>query len=183
MDEVINTIMLNDWKLPCDGNFKGQYRGDLKEKQYLEVTCYLFILRAMYELTHKDSWFGLYQKALFEYPNGSKKIRVEICASGYLTDTTLFRNLNKRQLWIYVKNQATLIKLASMEDNETIREFYSRGIVKNINNAIEVIEDYKNFDNKPLLRKKTQKDLVWNNHNGKLRFQQFHDWNHHPPKQ
>ena len=147
IEEVINALMLNDWRLPCDGIFKGQYRDNLKGKRYLEVTCYLYVLRAMYNITYEDIWLKRYQEALFEEPVGSDKTRAEICAAGYRIDTTLFRFLDKEQLWIYVKNQATLAQLADMEKDKSIKKYYLTGLAENVNNALEVIDDYKKFDN------------------------------------
>jgi hypothetical protein len=156
MEEVADALDMNDWKLPCDGIFKGQYRDDLKDKRFLEVPSYLFIIRAMYEITKKDIWNERYKTALFEYPRGSieqpsasDKTRLEICASGYRIDSLIFtgRNIDKSQQWIYVKNQASLAQLVLLEKDKTIRAFYQTGLTKNAKNALGIIEDYKRFDN------------------------------------
>lgn len=152
IEEVVNAIRLNDWKFPCDGSFKGQYRDGLKEKRFLEVTCYLFVLKAMHEITHEDVWLKSYQEALFEKPSGSDKTRAEICSSGYLIDSDVLfysglKNINKGLLWIYVKNQASLFQLAELENDETVKAYYKKGLVQNGINAIEAIMQYKEFDN------------------------------------
>ncbi len=156
--EVTSALYTLDWKLPCDGHFKGEFRGDLKSKNYLEVTSYLFTLRMMYQLTQDKLWLERYRNALYEIPRGSveqpeiaNKTRLEICASGYRVDSLIFkavgRNLDNSALWIYVKNQATLAYLFKMENDEKIKKAYSTGIKLNASNALSVIGEYKYFDN------------------------------------
>ncbi len=153
--EVTSALASFDWNLPCDGHFKGEFRGDLKSKNYLEVTAYLFILRMMHQITQDNLWFEQYRTALYEHPRGSveqpslsDKTRIEICAAGYRIDSAIFKgNIDKSALWIYVKNQATLVYLIAMEDDETIKANYRVGVVQNAKNASEAIGDYKKFDN------------------------------------
>lgn len=156
MREVTSALLTLDWKLPCDGHFKGEFRGDLKSKNYLEVTTYLFVLRMMYQLFKEPVWLEQYRTALFEHPRGSveqpsasHKTRIEICAAGYRIDSVIFkgRNIDKSALWIYVKNQATLFHIIAMEDDETIKANYRTGLIKNAQNAFEAIGEYKKFDN------------------------------------
>ena len=156
--EVTSALYTLDWKLPCDGHFKGEFRGDLKSKNYLEVTCYLFTLRMMHQLTQDKIWLERYRTALYEKPRGSveqpevaNKTRIEICASGYRVDSAIFsvcnRNIDKSALWIYVKNQATLAFLVKMENDEKIKTAYHTGIEQNASNAMSAIGEYVNFDN------------------------------------
>ncbi|NEW80933.1 MAG: hypothetical protein GZ094_00985 [Mariniphaga sp.] len=153
--EVTSALNALDWKLPCDGCFKSEFRGDLKSNNYLEVTSYLFLLRMMYQLFQDPIWLERYQTALFEYPRGSvekpselNKTRIDICAAGIRIDSVIFQNKHfDSQLWIYVKNQATIVYLAAMENDEKIKASYRIGIEQNVTNALEVIEAYKTFNN------------------------------------
>lgn len=156
LQEVTSALKLLDWKLPCDGHFKGDFRGDLKSNNYLEVTTYLFVLRMMYKLFQEPVWLEEYKTALYELPrksveqvSDSDKIRIDICAAGYRIDTLIFKqfNMDKRVLWIYVKNQATLYYLKAMENDETIRAKYQTGLVQNAQNAMDGIYEYEKFDN------------------------------------
>jgi len=148
IEEVVHAIMENDWKLPCDGAFKGEFREDLKENRFLEVTCYLIILRAMFDITGENVWKDRYREALFEHPPRTNKSRAEICAAGYRIDTTLFRkNLDKQQLWIYIKNQASLEQLLLLEKDNEIKKYYREGLAKNVNFAMDAIGEYAKFDN------------------------------------
>jgi hypothetical protein len=156
--EVTSALYTLDWKLPCDGHFKGEFRGDLKSKNYLEVTSYLFVLRMMHQLTLDNLWIELYRTALFEHPresvelpSASEKTRIEICAAGYRIDSVIFtgrgRSIDKSALWIYVKNQATLAYLVAMENDQKIKAAYRIGLELNASNAMSVIGEYENFDN------------------------------------
>ncbi len=155
LTEVTNALVELDWKLPCDGHFRGEFRGDLKSKNYLEVTAFLFVLRMMFQLTQDRSWLERYQTALFEKPRGSveqpslsDKTRIEICSAGYRIDSVIFNgNMDKSAQWIYVKNQMALVNLIELENDETIKENYRAGVIRNAQYAFEAIGDYKKFSN------------------------------------
>ena len=147
MKEVADVLEKSDWKCPCGGAFKGQFRGQYEEKMYLQVPCYLFLLRAMYDVTHDNIWLERYQKALAECPNGSDNTRLELCALGYGLDREVIRGLDHGYLWIYVKCQGALAQLAVLETDKAIRARYREGLAQNAKNALEVIEKYKKFDN------------------------------------
>lgn len=147
MEEVTSSLLATDWRLPCDGAFKNEFRGNLQEKNFLEVTCYLFVLKMMHRLTKDNVWNERYKKAAVERPHGSSKTRLEICAAGYRADTLLIGRLDIEQLWIYVKNQITLVRLIFMETDEAVKKHYQTGLAQNVQHALEVIDAYKNFDN------------------------------------
>lgn len=147
MKEVAEVLEAKAWKCPCDGAFTGQTRGDFRGSLYLTVPCYLFLLRAMHEVTHDRIWLDRYHKALAERPAGSVQNRLEFCALGYGTDRKAIKGLDQRQLWIYVKCQGALAQLAMMETDESIRAHYRKGLAQNATNVLAVIEAYKEFDN------------------------------------
>ncbi len=147
MKEVAEALEANAWKCPCDGAFKGQTRGDFRGSLYLTVPCYLFLLRAMHEVTQESIWLERYHKALAECPAGTAQTRLEFSALGYGTDRQAIKELDQRQLWIYVKCQGALAQLAVMETDESIRAHYRKGLAQNAANALAVIEAYKEFDN------------------------------------
>ncbi len=153
LNVVSKALMANDWKLPCDGLFKGENRGNLKSGSYLTVSGYLFILRMMYQFTGEDLWIEQYHNALAEHAEQrsvkSANTRLETCAVGYRMDSLVFRrqDFDKSQLWIYLKNQAALAFLTEMEDDNSINKYYFAGIEKNANYAREVIDAFHEFDN------------------------------------
>lgn len=146
MIEVVNALKLNSWKLPCDGMFTGTHRDALSDERFLEVTCFLYVLRTMYELTGDKEWLDQYYYALKERPNNSDKTRAEICAVGVLGDSSLWGD-SRSYLWIYVKNQAALAGLLKMEKDESIKKYYQVGVKKSAAKGLEDIGYYTQFDN------------------------------------
>ena len=147
MREVADALEALSWKIPCDGAFKGQFRGAFKGHLFRDAARYLFMLRAMYDVTHNNVWLERYRKALAERPAKSDKTRVEICAIGYAADREAIKGIDEYGLWIYVGSQGALAELAAMEADESIRAQYLAGLAVNAKNALASIEAYKEFDN------------------------------------
>ena len=147
MAEVAGVLEASDWRCPCDGIFKGQFRGGYKGHLFRDAARYLYLLRAMHEVTGETVWLERYCKALAERPAGSDKTRLEVCAEGYAADRPAIANIDANQLWIYVGCQGSLAKLVRMETNEPIRNTYRKGLVLNGGNARKVIGMYEQFDN------------------------------------
>ncbi|MFW6326772.1 MAG: hypothetical protein ACOC2F_00510 [Bacteroidota bacterium] len=146
--EVINAVRLNDWKFPSDGMFTGRFRDNLLENRFLEVSCYLFVLKAMHEITQDKTWSNWYHMALNEKPEGSKKTRAEICSEGILYDREFWKERKSMNyLWIYVKNQASLAELFKLEENEAIKSLYAEGLNNNREFVMQSVKDYNKFDN------------------------------------
>ncbi len=148
--EVANALEATDWKCPCDGTFKGQFRGGFTGHLFRDAVRYLYMLRAMYDVTKDKVWLERYRQALVERPAKSEKTRAEICAVGYPLDREAIMNIDEFQLWIYVGSQASLEKLVAMETDETVRSQYRAGLVVNATNALNSIVAFKEFDNQDL---------------------------------
>ena len=147
MREVAEALEAADWKCPCDGAFKGQSRGDFKMFRHHGAAMYLFILRAMHDVTGDHVWLERYQKAKQERGEQSGKTRLEICAEGYPHDREQIKNIDRGLLWIYVSSQGGLARLAGWETDEDDRAQYRAGLALNARGALAVIEAYKTFDN------------------------------------
>jgi hypothetical protein len=147
MKEVAEALEAADWKCPCDGAFTGQSRGDFKMFRHHGAAMYLFILRAMHDVTGERVWLERYQRAMRERSGTSGKTRLEICAEGYPHDREQIKNIDHGQLWIYVSSQGGLARLADWEADEDAREQYRAGLTVNARGALAVIEAYKTFDN------------------------------------
>ena len=147
MKEVAEALEQADWKCPCDGAFKGQFRGDFKKFRHHGVAMYLFILRAMHDVTGDTVWLNRYRSALAERSPKTGKTRLEICAEGYPHDHDQIKNIDRGQLWIYVSSQGGLAELVEMETDEAIRAQYRAGLAINARGALAVIGTYKTFDN------------------------------------
>ncbi|MBU2904002.1 hypothetical protein KO529_04330 [Arenibacter algicola] len=155
--EVVNAIRLNNWQFPSDGLFTGKSRDDLKDDRFLEVPCYLLLLRCMYELTGDISWLNWYQNALNEAPEGGSLIRADICAQGIAYDQDMWGD-RRDYLWIYVMKQASLVELAKLEKNRYIRSKFLDGINSNRTFVMEYAKEFTKFDNND---KKTFGNKEW----------------------
>ncbi len=147
MKEVADVLESVAWKCPCDGAFKGQFRGAFKGHLFRDAARYLFMLRAMFDVTDEPIWLARYRKALVECPANCDRTRVEICATGYAADREAIKNIDTNQLWIYVGSQGSLARLIGMETDESLRSQYRAGLIANAKNAFASIEAYKTFDN------------------------------------
>jgi hypothetical protein len=147
MLEVANVLESTGWKCPCDGAFKGDFRGGFRGHLFRDAVRYLHMLRAMYDITGDRAWLERYQKALAERPAKSDQTRAEICAVGYPLDREAIKSIDEYQLWIYVGSQGALAKLVAMESDKSLRLQYRTGLAINAKNALVAIEAYKEFDN------------------------------------
>lgn len=144
--EVISALQTNKWRFPSDGMFTGKFRDDLRDNRFLEVPCYLFLLRAMYELTEERKWLSWYREALDEKPDGSEKTRAQICATGISYDLEMWSK-SKTFLWIYVMKQAALVQLSEWEEDKSMKSLFKTGIKNNRDFALEFAKKYSQFDN------------------------------------
>lgn len=147
MTEVAEALEAVDWKCPCDGAFKGQFRGEFKIVRHHGAVAYLHILKAMHEVTGDSVWLERYRHARDERSENSELTRLDVCAKGYPFDHDQIRNIDRGQLWIYVSSQGGLASLAEWETDETAREKYRAGLAINARGAHAVIDDYKKFNN------------------------------------
>jgi hypothetical protein len=147
MKGVADVLESTGWNCPCDGAFTGQYRGGYKGHLFRDAVRYLFLLRAMYDVTEERAWLDRYKQAHAERPAKSDLTRVEICAAGYGPDREVIQHLDDHQMWIYVGSQASLAKLLAWETDELLRAQYLAGLATNAKNALASIEAYKSFDN------------------------------------
>ncbi len=147
MKKVADVLESTGWRCPCDGAFKGDFRGGYKGHLFRDAVRYLYLLRAMHDVTGDEVWLRRYQSAAAERPAGSDKSRLELCALGYPHDRDAIKNIDQSQLWIYVGCQASLARLAAMEKDEAIRKHFMAGLEVNAAGARPRIADHAAFDN------------------------------------
>ncbi len=147
MREVADVLETTDWKCPCDGAFKGDFRGGFKGHLFRDAVRYLFMLRAMFDVTRDNIWLERYRNALAERPAKSDKTRAEICAAGYPLDREAIKGIDDHALWIYVGSQGGLAKLVAMETDATICAHYRAGLALNAKLALASIGAFTGFDN------------------------------------
>ena len=145
--EVAEVLETTHWKCPCDGAFKGDFRGGFQGHLFRDAVRYLYMLRATHEITRDPVWLDRYRKAITEKPSPGSMTRAEICAEGYPHDREAIKNIDGHGLWIYVGSQASLAKLMVMEPDESLRAKYRAGLAINAKNALVSIEAHAGFDN------------------------------------
>ena len=148
MTEVADALAANGWGCPCDGRFKGQDRGRFASGRlvFRAAAHYLFILRAMADVTGSPAWRARYETACGEEQSRSGLTRLEVCAKGYVTDIGKFA-VEPGGLWIYVCAQACLRALARMDADDTRRAAYLAGLGANAERARKFFAMAAKFDN------------------------------------
>lgn len=145
--EVANALEATQWRIPCEGAFKGSFRGGFTGHLFRDAVRYLYLLRATHEITGDAIWLERYHKALAERPTKGGKTRAEICAEGYPYDREAIAHIDESQLWIYVGSQASLSQLIAMEKDETLNSLYRTGLTVNATNALPALKGHTTFDN------------------------------------
>ena len=145
--EVAELLEGNGWQVPCDGAFRGDFRGGFKGEHFRDVVRYLYLLRATHEMTGDGVWLERYRKALTEKPAKSAETRQEICALGCPRDLEFIPHIEKGQLWIYVGSQAGLAKLAAAETDPVVKAAYLKGLEVNAQFALPAVATHAQFDN------------------------------------
>ena len=145
--EVAESLEGYGWKVPCDGAFKGDFRGGFKGEHFRDVVRYLHMLHATYEMTGEAVWLERYRQALTEKPANSAETRQEISAIGCPRDLSFIPHIEKGQLWIYVGTQAGLARLAAVETDPASKDAYRKGLAVNAQFALPAVETHAQFDN------------------------------------
>lgn len=148
MTEVAAVLESTGWRCPCDGAFRGEFRGGYRGHLFRDAVRYLYLLRAMHDVTGDAVWLERYRRAAAEKPHGSDQTRGEICAVGYPQDREAIKYLDESQLWIYVGSQASLAKLIALETDDTLKARYRAGLAVNVEQARRAIAGSKAFDNR-----------------------------------
>ena len=160
MVAVAAALEKTGWRLPCDGAFAQEFRGNLVSDAlpFRGATHYLFILRALADATGEAKWRRAYRAARDErYPGAGKnaepyaETRLEVCAYGYRYDREKSRHpfqMEPLQFWIYVCAHQALAELAAREEEPRAARLYREGLVKGAKWAAPFVEDYRKWDNR-----------------------------------
>ena len=148
MREVAEALEKTNWQCPCDGEFKGEFRGDFKNgAPFRGAAHYLFILRAMVDVTGDEKWMRDYRTERDGIFCGTGKVRLDLCAEGYVADLDYIRHIEPNLLWIYVGAQGSLAQLAKRETDPRALASYRSGLVRNAARVLPYIDAYREFDN------------------------------------
>jgi hypothetical protein len=145
--EVADVLESTGWRVPCDGAFKGDFRGAFKGEHFRDAARYVYMLRATYDMTGDAVWLERYRQALGEKPPGSAETRQEICALGCPRDLGFIPTLQKGQFWIYVGTQAGLLRLAAVETDAAAKAAYRKGLDVTAQFALSSVDTHAMFDN------------------------------------
>jgi len=147
MEEVADALQALDWKCPCDGRFTGESRGNFKHGLAFRAAAhYLYILRAMADVTGSSVWLDRYVKACEEQHADSGLTRLEICGKGYVTDLGKFP-VEPDGLWIYVCAQGCLKALATLDGDARRQAAFRAGLKVNADRARAFFDRAAKFDN------------------------------------
>lgn len=161
MEGVALGLEANDWKMPCDvagfghfGHWSGGFAGTKgtlsgAEPQFDAAARLLFVLRALHEVTGKETWLTKYREYLHAKPHGSEKTRLQICAGGvaYVAPGEPPRYPESPPIWTSASSQAGLRALLRMEKDPAIRAEFQRGLDTNATSAARFISRYRGYDN------------------------------------
>ncbi len=139
--EVARALEANGWWCPCDGIFKGQNRGGLKdtERPYYEAARFLFTLRALYEMTGDKHWFDLYKT--------EREIARDVVANGLpKCEQDAIGRTNDH--WTYVSVAMALRDLIKLEEDPEWRAVYREGFRDFAARTAPYMADRKFYDNK-----------------------------------
>lgn len=165
MREVAEALEKTNWQCPCDGDFKGEFRGDFKNgAPFRGAAHYLFILRAMVDVTGDEKWMRYYRTERDGIFCGTGKSRLDLCAEGYVADLDYICHIEPNLLWIYVGAQGSLAQLAKMETDPRALASYRSGLARNAARVLPYIDAYREFDNTvvdPFAYSRWREGYVW----------------------
>lgn len=161
MERIATAIEKNGWRMPGDkpgfgdfGHWSSGYVGDKgtlvgAEPQFDAATRYLFVLRALAQLTGRTRWAEAYQMALNGIPHGSEKTRRTICRGGvsYVAPGEPPRYPESPNLWTSTSSQAALRALWEMESDPLVRADFQTGLDANAASAARFVAGFKRYDN------------------------------------
>ena len=139
--EVARALEANGWWCPCDGLFKGQNRGGLKdiERPYYEAARFLFTLRALFEMTGDAHWLELYR--------AERVAARDIVAAGLPTcEQDALGRTNDH--WTYVSVAIALRDLLALEEDPEWRAVYRAGFRDFAARTAPYMSDRKGYDNR-----------------------------------
>lgn len=163
--EVAKGLEANNWEMPIDkpgfghfGHWTTGFSGTPgilvgAEPQFDAGVRYLFVLRALYDLTGDSSWLERYRLSLAQTPAGSNETRLEIAAMGvdYVAPGEPAQFPERPRLWTSASTQAGLKALSEMETEPKIVDEFKKGLRANGLRAAKFISGYRRYDNENTL--------------------------------
>ncbi len=119
---VAKALEANQWKVPCDGAFKGENRGSLLSKRmpFWAKSRLMYTLKSLSCLTGDSHWEDVYKSV--------KADAMDAIESGGESDAKTFACYTWG-VWIYVVSVQALARLVSLEENESDRARMKKGLL------------------------------------------------------
>lgn len=129
MLEVARAMEANGWRVPADGPLRGNTCGDFTDNElaFRGATHYLFILRALADMTGDPTWMAKYEKARREPCKPAPVSREDVCAAGCLVDRDRY-DCDGMGVWIYLAAQGCLAELHRLEADPAVKAKYRLGL-------------------------------------------------------
>ena len=136
----------NSWKIPCDGAFKGENRGNMRTMRmpFWGLTRYMYMLKSLYDLTGDAHWGKLYEDI--------KKERLSDIAQGAEIDAKLHKQVYGNIVWIYMASCQALERLIKVETNADHRALMEKGFKDFASRVAPLMKNRAAYDNKVLER-------------------------------
>jgi len=126
---VARAMEARGWRVPADGTFRGHFCGDFTDNElaFRGATHYLFLLRALADLTGDAAWLAKYDTARREPCKPYPVAREDVCAAGCLVDRDRY-DCDGMGVWIYVAAQGCLAELHRLETDPAVKAKYRLGL-------------------------------------------------------
>jgi hypothetical protein len=132
----------HQWRVPC-ARLEFGYRGTFVRPTAHDAARFLFLLRALHQLTGEERWLTQYQERLQEKIGPAMKSRLEICAEGLEYGG---HGKGETYLWTHSMSQAALRALTDAETDASTREAYQRGLTASAEKAAVHLDRARKYD-------------------------------------
>lgn len=136
--ETADVILQRGWELPAEQPF-GR-RGGFAEFRFDSATRLLFVARMMHAVTGERKWDTIYRNALIESGGPNNLTRLELCERGMVFWYA------KNHNWTSSGSVGALRGLWEMEQDDTIRAAYARGLTASAKLAAKSLPLATQFD-------------------------------------
>ncbi len=142
--EVAEVLVETGWRMPAEPPF--HFRGSFNRFSWESAPRLLFVCKAMHQLTGEAVWEQRYEDALREGPQqGDGPTRLEACERGMVFE---IKGEPKayRATWTGSCAAVALRGLWEMEDDESLRATFARGLSATAELAAEGMRQRADFD-------------------------------------
>jgi len=138
---TVRAIEGHGWRVPCVRPEFG-FRGDFTRPTAHDAARFLFLLRAMSELTGEPRWMEECHRRLPEKIGPKQVVRADVLAAGleYIVPG------GESFVWTHAMSQAALRALADDEKDSETREIFQRGLRASAERVLPHLDRAKRYD-------------------------------------